>query len=190
MRRLFTISFVVAMLLGAAATTALGTHATPQHWADNDPSYPRGYVYWIDNTGAEWPVYSAAVDWDQAAQLDAIYVTSAANCPSHCVPVDEADLDAGCTGRLGVTNVVSNTANHLLGGTAGNNTRVRIDRQCDGRNYADRRELVCHEMGHSLSLDHVAPAKLTCMREGDMVGQQSPNGHDYEAIGNMYDHND
>ncbi len=67
---------------------------------------------------------------------------------------------------------------------------VRVDRQCDSRNYADRRELICHEMGHSLSLDDRPSSANSCMRQGDMVGEQHPDGHDYDALHNMYDHND
>lgn len=185
MRRLFLIVFTAAAMLGAGATASLGSHSTPDHWRDNDPGYPRGYVYWVDNTGSEWPVYSAAIDWDQAPRLDAVYVTNEANCPSHCVSVNEADLDAGCTGRLGVATTYTNASGHLTG-----QTYVRIDRQCDNRNYADRRELVCHEMGHTLRLQHVDPSLPTCMRQGDMIGEQDPRQHDYDALHNMYDHND
>ena len=42
------------------------------HWANNSPSFPRGYVYWADLTGAQWPVYSAAIEWDRSTKLDAV----------------------------------------------------------------------------------------------------------------------
>lgn len=185
LRRIFAVCTVGFALVLSFQVAATGTHAMGYHWRDRDPAHPRGYVYWVDNTGAEWPVYSSAVTWDQAPGLDALYTTSGASCPSHCVPVNEHDLDAGCTGRLGVFSPDVTASNHLT-----SDSWIRIDRQCDSRNYADRRELVCHEMGHSIGLDDRPETAPSCMRQGDMVGEQYPADHDWEALGNIYDHND
>lgn len=185
MRRLVALILAAFTIIAVASTSAMAGHSLNYHWADADPSYPRGYVYWVDQTGPSWPVYSSAIDWDQETRLDAVYVSSAGACPSHCVSVSEADLDAGCTGRLGVMSPAVNSDGHLNG-----NTTVQVDRQCSSRNAADRRELVCHELGHSLGLDDRASTAVTCMRQGNMIGRQFPDQHDYDVLHSKYNHND
>jgi hypothetical protein len=189
-RRSLIVLLLTAVFLGSASVAFAG-HPLLQadgdryHWADNDPSFPRGYVYWQDQTGAEWPVYSSAIEWDKASRLDAVY-TSGSCTSSHCVTVREVSFNnVGCAPPYGETSVPTTTAGHFT-----TDTEVRIDAQCDNRNAADRRELVCHEMGHSIGLGERASSSATCMRTGNMVGRTLPDGHDYEALYNSYDHND
>ncbi len=72
--------FGVFVLFGATAA-GLASHALTQadgdrlHWRDNDPGFPRGYMYWQDQTGAEWPVFSSAIEWDKETRLDAVYTS-------------------------------------------------------------------------------------------------------------------
>jgi hypothetical protein len=161
----------------------------PVHWSDSDPSYPRGYVYWVDNTGAEWPVYSSAVEWDKAGRLDAVYTSSEAACPNtgHCVSVIETPLGvAGCTGLLGQTDqVFYTTSGHLH-----TNTLVRVDSQCSGAASGKRRTITCHEMGHSIGVDEQLVHTDTCMASPYQGVKQLPSQHDYDAISNQYNHND
>ncbi|WP_154402578.1 hypothetical protein [Nocardioides speluncae] len=189
-RRWGLVALLASVFLLAAVAAANASHPMVQpdgdrmHWSDNDPSFPRGYVFWQDQTGAEWPVFSSAVQWDRASRLDAVYVTG--SCTSnHCVTVREADLDPGCTGRLGEVLHVTGPAGHYFSAT-----EVRIDAQCDARSAADRRELVCHELGHSTGLDDRPSNTNTCMRSGDMVGEQFPDGHDFEVLLFSYNHDD
>lgn len=150
----------------------------------NDPNFPRGYVFWHDQTGAEWPVFSSAVQWDRASRLDAVYTTG--SCTSnHCVTVREADLGPACSPLFGETFHPSGPAGHLFSAT-----EVRINARCDARNAADRRELVCHELGHSIGLGERPSSTNTCMRSGNMVGEQFPDGHDFEVLFFSYNHDD
>ena len=132
--------FGVFVLFGATAA-GLASHALTQadgdrlHWRDNDPGFPRGYMYWQDQTGAEWPVFSSAIEWDKETRLDAVY-TSGSCSSSHCVTVREADLEAGCSPPFGLTAIPSGASGHFT-----TDVNIRIDRQCDSRNADDRREL-------------------------------------------------
>jgi hypothetical protein len=179
-----------ALLFVLGATVSFASHPLVQgdgdrlHWRDNDPGFPRGYVYWQDQTGAAFPVFSSAIEWDRASRLDAVY-TSGSCTSSHCVTVREAALNPGCSPPFGITAIPSGPAGHFT-----TNVNVRVDAQCAGRNAADRRELVCHELGHSIGLDDRPMSARTCMRLGDMIGRRLPNRHDFEALANSYNHND
>ena len=69
------------------------------HWDDNEPGFPRGYAYIHDMTPAAWPVFTAAIDWDQAPKLDLVYRSGGSSCTSsHCVPFRAVALGgAGCS---------------------------------------------------------------------------------------------
>jgi hypothetical protein len=190
MRRWSPLLALAGVLLLVVASASFASHALTQadgdrlHWADNDPGFPRGYVYSQDQTGAEWPVFSSAIKWDEESRLDAVY-TSGSCTSSHCVTVHEAALAAGCSAPFGVTAIPAGAAGHFT-----TNVDVTIDAQCDSRNAADRRELVCHELGHSIGLGDRAASNVTCMRTGNMIGRTLPDAHDFEALHNSYNHND
>lgn len=193
MRRWSLVVFLagVFVLFGVTAAS-LASHALTQpdgdrlHWRDNDPGFPRGYVYWHDQTGVEWPVFASAIEWDKETRLDAVYVSASSSCTSsHCVSVLEADLNAGCSAPYGITDIPADSGGHFT-----TDVRVRIDRQCDSRNSADRRELVCHELGHTIGLGERASSANTCMRTGNMIGKTLPDAHDYDALHTSYNHDD
>jgi hypothetical protein len=185
---LFPLVLVLLFVIGVTASFA--SHPLQQadgdrlHWRDNDPGFPRGYMYWQDTTGAAWPVFSSAIEWDRASRLDAVY-TSGSCSNSHCVTVRTSALAAGCSAPYGVTAIPSGPEGHFT-----TDVNVQLDAQCSSRNAADRRELVCHELGHSIGLDDRAASAVTCMRTGNMIGRQVPDGHDFEALANSYNHND
>lgn len=188
-RPLLALGFSLVLVVAGAGAAYAG-HALVQsdgdrlHWADNAPNYPRGYVYWKDETGSEWPVYTSAVKWDQASRLDAVYTTGSCT-SSHCVTVREANLGTGCSAPYGETDVPAGSRGHFT-----TNVEVRVDRQCDGRAASHRRELVCHELGHSIGLDDRASSVSSCMRTGNMNGSSAPTQHDYDTLHNSYGHND
>jgi len=188
-RRFGVVAVLVAVFVGSATAAALADKPIIQsghrlHWGDNEPNYPRGYVYWLDQTGAAFPVYSSAIEWDKAGKLDAVYTTSSGSCPaSHCASVLNAPLEAGCSPPYGLTDIPWSGPGHFTTGV-----RIRIDTQCSSRNAADRRELVCHEMGHSIGIDDRAASSTSCMRTGNMVGRQLPIDDDYDTLRISYSH--
>lgn len=187
-----TIALLLAVfLVFVAAGASLAGHylynssGNKKHWSDNDPGFPRGYVYWHDKTGPSVPVYASAIEWDKVSRLDAVYVSSGSSCTSsHCVTVSEVDFNnTGCAAPFGEAYTPTNTAGHLT-----TDTYARVDRQCASRSYADRRELICHEMGHTIGLQHLAKTAQTCMRQGDMNGSSLPNGDDFSHLESLYNH--
>lgn len=191
MRRSTIASLLAVFLVFVAAGASVAGHylytgSYKKHWSDNDPGFPRGYVYWHDKTGAAMPVYASAIEWDKETRLDAVYVSAGSSCTSsHCATVSEVDFNnVGCSNPFGVAYTYTNSVGHFT-----TDVNVQLDRQCGSRSYADKRELICHELGHSIGLEHLSESALTCMRQGDMIGRSLPNQHDYDALHALYNHN-
>lgn len=192
MRRLMIlIALAMSAVLGLAGAAAANHWSDkPEgslHWADNDPSYPRGYVYWVDLTGPEWPVYASSIEWDKAGSLDAVYVSSEASCPSHCVTVDDVSVGTAgsCTGTIGATTRYWNSVAHLT-----TSTNVKLDDDCAGASYDLRRTDACHELGHSLGMGEQYVGTESCMHSPYEGPKKLPSQHDYDAIAAHYNHND
>lgn len=177
----------IALLLTASAASAshaLVSGGVQIHWQDGG-SADRAYVYWSDQTGAEWPVYTEALAWDQASSLDAIYRSSSQSCTSgHCVDVQEAPY-ANCDNILG-----QSTFNHYSSGHLTSGNWSRVDQDCGSKPYNARRELLCHEMGHSIGLADKSSTSSSCMRTGLPLGSAVQNSHDYDELAIIYGHND
>lgn len=179
--------FVLAGSVAAFCVTvgaALGTHALysggvgPIHWQS-------GYVYWADDTGPEWPVLSQAAAWDKSGHIDGMYRSSSAACTSgHCVTVREAPLGS-CSGTVGNTKFKAYSGGHFIP----KSVDIRVDQDCSGLSSTRRRELTCHEMGHSIGLAHRPASSSSCMRIGPL-SSAIQNAHDYKQLASIYNHTD
>lgn len=191
MRRSSIATLMAVFLVFAAAGASVASHylydanGNKKHWSDNDPGFPRGYVYWHDQTGAAFPVYASAIEWDKETRLDAVYVSGGSSCTSsHCVTVSEVDFNnTGCAAPYGQAYTPTGSGGHLT-----TDTWVHYDRQCSSRSSADRRELVCHELGHTIGLYERPESASTCMRQGNMIGKQLPDTHDFDILHALYNH--
>lgn len=177
---------VVAVLTSAFMFAFIGGSAvagTWAHWGDNEPGFPRGYAYVQDLTGSAWPVYTAAISWDQAPKLDLVYRTGANGC-AHCF-----DFDAIAMGGAGCSPVAGETWPGQTGGHINNNTWSHVDSGCASATYNARLELVCHEMGHAIGLlDRVASA-ASCMRTNTgLGGQVDGSAADFTDLNTAYSH--
>lgn len=141
---------MLAMSTGSPAAANHWNHDPGHnvHWANSSPSFPRGYVYWADLTGPQWPVYSAAIEWDRSTKLDAVYVGPSASCPStpHCVTVRQTALGATCSGTLGQTNVSYYPAT----GHLETSTRVDLSSACTA---CERRQAPNHHVSRARAFD-------------------------------------
>lgn len=193
-RRLVAIGSVLVALLLVVPQLASANHwkkssvGADVHWADKEPTHPRGYVYWADRTGAEWPVYSAAVEWDRASKLDAVYISGSQTCPStpHCVSVVETSINDACSPKAGQTDWSYYTAS----GHLETKTLVRVNSHCSNASYGMRRTITCHELGHSIGMNEQTSDTSSCMTSPYDVPRTMPSTHDYQSIASVYRHND
>lgn len=181
MRRI-RIFAVLAAVFAFMFTGSVAVASSFGHWDDNEPGYPRGYAFIKDTSAAAWPVYTAAISWDQAAKLDLIYQTGAGGC-GHCVPFESVAMGgAGCSPVAGETSFGLSGV-HLV------NVSSRVDSGCAGLSYNNRLELVCHEMGHAIGLNDRGAGAASCMRTGVPLGNEVDGSDaDFADLFNAYSH--
>lgn len=145
---LITMSISVVMFLFVGATSANASTGS-LHWA-------RSVVY-VENHAGRWPVNTAAEDLDNGSGLDLRVVS---RCPknSQCVKVYHVWNIAGPT--IGLTNSVYwSNINRFI------SVNVFLeDRYATHATYRERLAVTCHELGHSVGLQHRWGS--TCMNPG------------------------
>lgn len=187
---------IIGIVAGATlslplAQMAIAGHAYggDVHWSDGNQ--PRAFVTIEDYTPAGWPVLAATNEWATSPPVDMYYnFGSCPTNPGHCVDVRLANFTPSCNTLRGQATLV------VSGGHLANSTKVRFNNECSGPSWTnrDRRAIACHELGHVLGLNHdfVAPFFSTCMDDGvNLVNlYEHPRPHDFDALLNIYDHND
>lgn len=147
-------------------------------------------IYFVDETGAFWPVTTVTYKWNEAQGVDSFYVTSCPRsgliCP-HVVEYNGASgsPDPTCNTAYGCTTrtLLPGSAKHY--GTARvylNNATVNTATQA--------RKTTCHELGHVLGLEHrVAGFNGSCMTQGAAPPISAyPDTHDFDQLETTYAH--
>jgi hypothetical protein len=186
MKKLMSASAVVVSLLASAlvgfsgaATAEAATAKAPvstRSW-----STPVVYVYdmtsKIDKADGSpvWPVHAAAERWDNGNPIDFRYTTKGCPVDSQCVTVKQQELAAPAVG-------VTSTA--FVGSDIKASTIV-LDKTFGRTNSAARRRnVICHELGHSLGLEH-RTAKTSCLTSY-ATAEKFPDATDIKNLNTMY----
>ena len=119
---------IVALMLGLTLTGA---------------TWPETTIYVADRAPAGWPVHKAVEDWDRAAGVRVIFVYRCKD-RSPCIPVREEALGGDAAGVAYLTW----TGDTLL------DANIAVDRDWHGAEWAYRKNIVLHESGHGLGLEH------------------------------------
>jgi hypothetical protein len=171
-----------------------GGNCIPQaHWSDGNGS--QAWVTLIDNTGSNWLVYAAAIEWDYAGRIDIIYRSSDCGGYGHCVSVNNSHFSGyTCHERPGYV-APSYSNGHFDGDTV-----LRLNQDCVGNGWGDRdrRVITCQEEGHVAGVGHSPPSthNETCMAwQGlgyDIDDWRAfPRHHDFVWLDeDIYTHND
>ena len=181
MRKLLiaTASFLTVL---ASLLSGLGGTPTAEA-AVNFVSWQKDVVYVQDLTAKlkkadgspVWPVKAAAERWDDDNPVDFRYTTKACPKGAQCVVVKQAELPSpvvgsAATGRVG-SDIVSATV--VLDTTFGRTNNV-----------TRRRNVVCHELGHTLGLQH-RTGKGSCMTS-HVTDERYPSKADITNLVTMY----
>jgi hypothetical protein len=187
-----TLGTLVLVACAALAAPAQADHRLYgwQHWSDGAGGGP-GYVTIADYTGSQWPVYSAAIEWDRAASLNMVYQSGGCGGYGHCIGVRAYEFSQSCATYAGYFQAYGNSN----GTHYGDSSYVRFNTRCNDRADREQRVITCHELGHvsSLGEENEAFEGQTCMAaQAGELGQAShtPRAHDFEAIANVYGHAD
>jgi hypothetical protein len=190
--------FVLASALLGPLPSANADHAWIYHWARIEKRFT---LMLGSNVSPEWDteLSVAAEDWSRSKVLDLVIVPGEVN-PQACLDqftpgrVEVCSLNHGRVVWVGHARVWVN-GEHILGGVAVLNdyyfTRWPIT-----FNQAQRNMAMCHEIAHTLGLDHRdedfnnVPLGSCMDYSRDAELNQHPDRHDYEQLELIYGHAD
>ena len=136
-------------------------------------------------------MYAAAIEWDRAASLNMVYQGGGCGGFGHCIGVRAYDFNLTCAQYAGYFKPYLNQAGTHLD----EYSYVRFNTRCNGHADREQRVITCHELGHVAALNHEEERfeGQTCMaaQAGELSQAAAiPRGHDFEAIANVYGHED
>lgn len=151
------------------------------------------------NTSGTWTNLLSLVssDWSASSVLDT-NVTAGGTKPKPCQAtkgrVEVCNANYGNTGWLGVAQIWITDGVHITQGTVKNNDYYFGNSTYKYNNEAEKRHVICQEVGHTLGLDHQSTdgtSQNTCMdyyqntNNADTKSTQ-PNTHDYDELAAIY----
>jgi hypothetical protein len=195
------LALVVATLLladlGAGPWQAPGATAqtaAPYHWARKRPHFRLRVG---NNVAGDWNRYlrGALVEWNQGDTVRLEEVGGATD-PQFCDPVpgtvQVCDWWYGTqTGWLGLTRIYFNASgDHIDAATLQLNNSFMFAPRSPYNSDAARRHTICHELGHTLGLDH--PDTTSCMNNSQhaVFNYVTPINDDFRQLRRIYAHED
>jgi hypothetical protein len=196
---------VMALVVAAVLLADLGAgiwlapRATAQtwgayHWARKGSHFrlPVG-----DNVDGDWNAYLRATldDWNQNETVSLIEVDGSTN-PQYCQPVpgtvQVCDWWYGTqTGWLGLARLYFNAnGNHVDAATIQLNNSFLYAPNSPYNNDAARRHTICHELGHTVGLDHPESASCTNDSQYAIFTYVTPTNQDFRWLRQIYEHSD
>ena len=161
------------------AVEARANHSSGAHFA---PSRGETTITLADCVGAPWDVYLrrfAVPQWSRSPSVELHLV----RCSNPAADVDVRSRNYGYTPLGGWFKAWNDASGHYA------RAQVRFNKYWIKRQSERRlRHTVCHELGHSLGLDHREGA-TSCMRTGaDITPSPRPHPHDFEQLRLLYSH--
>jgi hypothetical protein len=182
----------IALLVAPFVTSIAGTSAASYHWARNRSQFTLKVG---DNVSDNWDqlLRRTLDDWNKNDTVTLDQVNGQTN-PRDCDPV---------TGRVEVCNWEYGTRDGWLGLTQlyfdhGHIKAATVQMNDSflnsaGNKYdttASRRHTLCHELGHTIGLDHVKTD--SCMNDSEraIFNNLTPIRKDFRQLKRIYDHRD
>jgi hypothetical protein len=199
MKKFLVLVAGVTVLAAATASTALANHSWGgYHWART--SNPFTLKVGDNLTTSEWKTQLAQTsgEWSQSTVLDTAVVAgqTKGRCKATTGRDEVCNGTYGKNGWLGLATIWIAGGSHITQGTVKlNDTYFALPAY---NNTAEKKHVVCQEVGHTLGLDHQSEtgASLnTCMDYYDNTSSAdtkstTPNAHDYQQLETIYAHLD
>lgn len=200
LRRLIVIISSVLFTVGIAVPASADHSWENYHWARSTNPFT---VTLVDSLDATWDSYLPPVsaDWSRSTVLDTTITTGASDLLTRtaCQPISgkvvNCNANYGPNLWLGLATIWL-SGNHITQGT------VQVNDfyfgQAQYNNKAERRHVLCQEVGHTFGLDHQSEngdSLNTCMDYYHNVSDAdtkstTPNQHDYDQLSSIYQHLD
>jgi hypothetical protein len=196
-----TLALVVAALLLADlgpglwhAPGATAQTAAPYHWARKRPHFRLRVG---NNVKGDWNRYlrGALDEWNQNDTVTLIEVDGSTN-PQYCDPVSGTvqvcDWWYGTqTGWLGLTRIYFNArGDHIDAATVMLNNSFMYAPNSRYNSDAARRHTLCHELGHTLGLDHLDSTSCVNDSQYAVFNYLTPTNGDFRQLSRIYEHED
>jgi hypothetical protein len=200
-KRILSAALLVGVVAAFSALPASANHSwNGYHWARTSNPFT---IKLGDNVSGLWAgmLSKASSDWSQSTVLDTQVVaggTRGKPCRPTSGRVEVCSANYGNTGWLGVAQIWITGGTHITQGTVKNNDYYFGSSTYQYNNTAEMQHVICQEIGHTFGLDHQDETGIslnTCMdyyhnTSASDTKSTTPNAHDYEELGIIYNHLD
>src|SRR5215207_3198775 len=176
------------------APSAAAQSAAPYHWARKRPQFRLRVG---NNVAGDWNRHlrGALDEWNQGETATLIEVDGSTN-PQYCDPVSGTvqicDWWYGTqTGWLGLARLYFNAnGTHIDAATVQLNNSFLYAPNSPYNTDAARRHTICHELGHTVGLDHPETESCTNDSQDAIFTYVTPTNQDFRWLRQIYEHPD
>lgn len=191
------IAAFIFLLLVTGGNVSANHSWGPYHWARTANPFT---LKLGNNTSGTWTnfLFAASSDWSASSVLDTNVVsggTKAKPCRTTNGRVEVCNANYGNNGWLGVAQIWIYGGEHITQGTVRNNDYYFGNSTYQYNNEAEKKHVICQEIGHTLGLDHQSTdgtSLNTCMdyyhnTSNSDTRSTTPNAGDYDELTCIYD---
>ncbi len=200
LKRLLLVGGAISMILAIAVPANAGHSWENYHWARSANPFT---VTLVDSLDATWDAYLPPVssDWSQSQVLDTTITAGASDLITRTACAAIAGKVVNCNANYGPNLWLGLATVWLSGGHITQGT-VQVNdfyfAQAQYNNTAERRHVLCQEVGHTFGLGHQSEngdSLNTCMDYYNNTSNAdtkstTPNQHDYDQLAQIYSHVD
>ena len=193
-QRAGVVACIVALGCGVLAPALAGDTPSGYHWARKQFQFTLMVGDDVSN-GWDSRLRQAIDEWNENDTVTLKEVKGSTN-PQRCSPTD--GMVEVCNGNygtqdgwLGLTRLYFNDAgDHIESVTVQLNDSFFDQNGGHYNSEAARRHTVCHELGHSMGLDHVGTNSCLNPSEDSVFHNLTPINKDFHTLAKIYDHKD
>jgi hypothetical protein len=182
----------IALVVVPVATSVAGTSAASYHWARKQSGFKLNVG---DNLSGNWDqlLRRTLADWNKNDIVTLDKVGGRTN-PRYCRPVlgrvEVCNSEYGTQkGWLGLTQLHFDRSGHIEAATVQMNDSF-LNSGSQYNTDAARRHTLCHELGHTIGLDHVNSRSCMNNSQHAVFNYLKPIRSDFRVLKRIYKHRD